>query len=31
LKATTRTAKQAALALFSRATWWRPPLDDLLA
>jgi predicted N-acetyltransferase YhbS len=31
LKGTTRTARELALALFPRAAWWRPPLDDLLA
>lgn len=31
MKATTRAAHEAAAALFPRAAWWRPPLDDLLA
>jgi hypothetical protein len=31
LRATTRAARRAALALFPAARWWRPPLDDLLA
>jgi predicted N-acetyltransferase YhbS len=31
LRATTRTARRTAAALFPAAPWWRPPLDDLLA
>jgi hypothetical protein len=31
LNATTRKARDAACGLFARTSWWRPPLDDLLA
>jgi len=31
LKCTTRKARELAGQLFPGGSWWRPPLDDLLA